>query len=219
MKWTVWQRRSRCENCGAKIHVPDEGLYVTCEYCGTKGPVPDFEARRQAMDRQEREVRRQSKAQVRHDRQRAEVRSTRTRSWGAWKIILLVWVILGFSFWQSGLLQTWIVRLGLRALVTEVGTKQSPAQQVDDNRAAQQYVPAARKAQRKKPKRTTRRPKKKRPARKPAATTPTEGKPARAGPTPYELNEPPPSEAPAGAGPGFEVPETDLDRALEDDDL
>ena len=206
MKWTVWQRRSRCENCGAKIHVPDEGLYVTCEYCGTKGPVPDFEARHQAMDRQEREVRRQSKAQV---GQRAEVRTTRTRSWGAWKIIVLVWIILAFSFWQSGLLQTWIVRLGLRALVTEVGTKQSPPQQVHDDRGAQQNAAGAHEPKVNKPERITRRPKKKRPRRKPRAAHPTEGEPARTGPTPYELNKPPPSpEAPAGAGPGFEVPHT-----------
>ena len=46
MRWTIWQKRTECQNCGAKIPVPETGLMMTCPYCGTETPVPDIEARR-----------------------------------------------------------------------------------------------------------------------------------------------------------------------------
>lgn len=45
MRWTIWQQRTKCQNCGARIAVPDEGLTMTCQYCGATAPVPDVEAR------------------------------------------------------------------------------------------------------------------------------------------------------------------------------
>lgn len=46
MRWTIWHRRSKCQNCGARIPVPGEGLTMRCQYCGVEVPVPDVERRK-----------------------------------------------------------------------------------------------------------------------------------------------------------------------------
>ena len=210
MSWTVWQRRSRCENCGAKIPIPPEGLYVTCEYCGTKAPVPDMEARRQAMERQAQDSR-QAQGHARGARERAAAPPAKKGHGLAIILILFVVVLIGLGTCIPGLVISMLTRTGMAFLVkasqeqAETTKASKAAEGAQQNRAAEQAAPTTRK---KKP----RRPRRQRPARQVEPPSPRPG-PDR------QLNPPPRTAAPLGAGPGFEVPETDLDRALEDDDL
>jgi len=132
-------------------------------------------------------------------------------------VIILVLGIFAFTSWQTGLLWTLLARAGLQELLTTVESRVTgePRQQAGEPR---QQAQPARTAPRKKPKKTTRRRKRprKRPARKESRKQQQAPRPV--GPTPA-LNPPPPVAAPQGVPQQFEVPETDLDRALEDDDL
>lgn len=47
MRWTLWQKRSICANCNARLDIPATGLMMVCDYCGTKQVVPDIEERTQ----------------------------------------------------------------------------------------------------------------------------------------------------------------------------
>jgi hypothetical protein len=44
-----------CENCGAAVEVPTEGLELRCAFCGHAQPVPDAEARRRRLEEERRE--------------------------------------------------------------------------------------------------------------------------------------------------------------------
>ena len=223
MSWTVWQRRSRCENCGAKIPVPPQGLYVTCEYCGSEAPVPDMEARRQIMERQARETR---SAEKNRRTAREQPASPPSQKGHRLVIILILFVVVmvGAGTCIPGLVISMLTRTGMESLVKasqeqattatkasqEQATKAAKAgKAAQQNRVAGQAASTTRKkASASKPGRRRRQ----RPARNVERPAPRPG-PDR------QLNAPPPVHAPRGAGPGFEVPETDLDRALEDDDL
>lgn len=49
MRWTIWQRRTSCSNCGARLSVPETGWTMRCEFCGTEQAVPDIEERRKKL--------------------------------------------------------------------------------------------------------------------------------------------------------------------------
>jgi len=133
-------------------------------------------------------------------------------------VIILVLAIFTFTSWQTGLLRTLLRQTGFGAWLTTVESRMSGEPRQHLGREPRQQAEPARTAPRKKPKKTTRRRKRprKRPARKESRKQQQAPRPV--GPTPA-LNPPPPVAAPQGVPQQFEVPETDLDRALEDDDL
>lgn len=49
MRWTIWQQRTTCTQCGAKLTVPESGLAMRCEFCSNEQAVPDIEARRKKL--------------------------------------------------------------------------------------------------------------------------------------------------------------------------
>ena len=221
MSWTVWQRRTRCQDCGARIPVPPDGLYMTCEYCGTKAPVPDMEARLKAQEHAAHQARGAEKARRRAaEGRRAESLPRQQRRRGAGTglfIIIFVLVIFAFTSWTTGLVKVVLRQAGLGNHVRWAEPHEAGEPQKAGGAARQQARPAA--ARPKKQTRTAttrRRPRRKKSTRKEAAKPEA---PRPVGPTP-SLNPPPREAAPRGAPPPYEVPgETDLERALEDDDL
>jgi predicted RNA-binding Zn-ribbon protein involved in translation (DUF1610 family) len=78
MRWTVWLKRTSCQNCGAKIPVPETGLTMTCQYCGTESPVPDIEDRKQKQNQEQEQLRRErAHATDQHEEARPEGRAPR----------------------------------------------------------------------------------------------------------------------------------------------
>lgn len=49
MRWTIWQRRTLCSNCGARMSVPESGWTMRCEFCNSEQAVPDIEERRKKL--------------------------------------------------------------------------------------------------------------------------------------------------------------------------
>lgn len=99
MSWTIWQRRTKCQNCGARIPVPDEGLNMTCQYCGSTAPVPDVEQRKakqqkeqQALEQQRRQQKRKFSATQGYFIQ--EVDRRKTGAPGAGLIRKLIWAVV-----------------------------------------------------------------------------------------------------------------------------
>jgi hypothetical protein len=224
MSWTVWQRRSKCENCGARIPVPPEGLYMTCEYCGTNSPVPDMEARRQAQDTEARATRRAEKARRRQQEgPRAQpAREPGSGSWNGVVVIIGVLLLLGGAWWKSGLVEMYLKSAGFQALVgaVDAGRRIPPP---DVGLAPDSSRPKARQRRRPRRRKQTKRksvPRRQAPSvpKRQAPSAPKRQAPRPVGPTP-SLN-PPPQVAPPEQVPlPYEAPETDLDRALEDDEL
>ena len=80
MRWTIWRQRTTCNECGARLSVPEQGLTVTCEYCGAESPVPDAEQRRQKMEADQRraEQRRARPADTKPSRKKSRPRGKQT---------------------------------------------------------------------------------------------------------------------------------------------
>jgi hypothetical protein len=109
MRWTVWQKRTSCQNCGAKIPVPETGLTMTCQYCGTESPVPDLEDRKQKQRQEQEQLRREQErtsdergdgraGQTSPRRQSAEARSGSGRGLlGFLLIIAIIGAVLHFT--------------------------------------------------------------------------------------------------------------------------
>jgi predicted RNA-binding Zn-ribbon protein involved in translation (DUF1610 family) len=92
MRWTVWQKRTKCQNCGAKISVPATGLTMTCQYCGTESAVPDIEERKQQQRDQEQQQRRQQR-RGEAPKQPRERRGTGRAGWRLLRFLIGVGVI------------------------------------------------------------------------------------------------------------------------------
>ena len=97
MRWTIWQQRTKCQNCGARISVPDEGLTMTCQYCGATAPVSDVEAR------QKKEVVARPESQEGYfiqekDRSKASAPGAGLMKIIIWGVILLVGIGLPLRF-------------------------------------------------------------------------------------------------------------------------
>lgn len=214
MSWTVWQRRSKCQECGARISVPPEGLTMTCEYCGAEGPVPDFESRKAAQEQQERERQRQKRKDERRAKKQEREREQSRREppprrrggvGGSALGTLIFFAILAYTMYEAGILKQ-LISSARQLLAKQVpALSEAPPPAPDASARQQQQAPGRTTANKKR----RRKQRKKKPTRARSRAAQQQRAIPPAGPDPV---------------PGEDVPivepeETDLDRAIMDEEI